>query len=170
MVSELLICQISLLCISAMNKLQQIYLLIGTTMIHVSVCVSLDPQMQPPEVFCKKKLFLKISQYSHRKRPVLGSFFIKVTGLNACNFIKKRLRHRYFLVNIAKYLRTPNLKKILERLLLDLSKFHHWNSRAKRSNHLRCFVFLEILQNSQENICAKVSFLIKLQPSALLLY
>ena len=28
-------------------------------------------------------------------------------------------------------------------------------------------VFLEILQNSQENTCARVSFLIKLQPYAL---
>ena len=31
-------------------------------------------------------------------------------------------------------------------------------------------VFLEILQNFQENICAKVSFLIKLQASGLQLY
>ena len=31
-------------------------------------------------------------------------------------------------------------------------------------------VFLEISQNSQENTCARVSFLIKLQPSALWLY
>ena len=31
-------------------------------------------------------------------------------------------------------------------------------------------VFLKILQNSQENICARVSFLIKLQASSLQLY
>ena len=31
-------------------------------------------------------------------------------------------------------------------------------------------VFLEILQNSQENICARVSFLIKLQALGLQLY
>ena len=31
-------------------------------------------------------------------------------------------------------------------------------------------VFLEILQNQQENTCAKVSFLIKLQASGLQLY
>ena len=38
-----------------------------------------------------------------------------------------------------------------------------------RSSHRRCFVrkvFLEILENSQENTCARVSFLIKLQASA----
>ena len=31
-------------------------------------------------------------------------------------------------------------------------------------------VFLEVLQNSQENTCARVSFLIKLQVSGLQLY
>ena len=39
-----------------------------------------------------------------------------------------------------------------------------------RSGHRRCLLknlFLEILQNSQENTCTKVSFLIKLQVSAL---
>ena len=36
-----------------------------------------------------------------------SSFFNEVA---ACNFIKKRLQHRRFLVNIAKLLRTPILK------------------------------------------------------------
>ena len=35
-----------------------------------------------------------------------------------CNFIKKRLQHRCFPVNIAKFLRTFILKNICERLLL----------------------------------------------------
>ena len=39
-----------------------------------------------------RKVFLKISQNSQEK---------------ACNFIKKRLWHRCFLVNFAKFLRTP---------------------------------------------------------------
>ena len=33
--------------------------------------------------------------------------------LEACNFFKKRLWHRYFAVNIAKFLRTPFLKEHL---------------------------------------------------------
>ena len=32
-------------------------------------------------------------------------FFIKVAGLKACNYIKKRLQHRCFPVNIAEFLR-----------------------------------------------------------------
>ena len=105
---------------------------------------------------------------------MLGSFFIKVTDLNTCNFIKERLRHRYFLVNIAKYLRTPDLKKILERLLLDLSKFHHRNSRAKRSNDLRCFLKKGILRNfaklARKHLCQSLFFnkVAGLSPAALL--
>ena len=47
------------------------------------------------------------------KATVLDSLFNKVAGLKACNFMKKRLRHRCFAVNIAKYLRTAFLKTSL---------------------------------------------------------
>ena len=40
----------------------------------------------------------------------------------ACNFIKNRLQQRCFPIKFAKYLRTPVLKNICQRLLLDLSK------------------------------------------------
>ena len=36
-----------------------------------------------------------------------------------CNFIKKRLQHRCFLMKLAKFLRTAIFKKICERLLLQ---------------------------------------------------
>ena len=36
-----------------------------------------------------------------------------------CNFIKKRLQHRCFLVKLAKFLRTSIFKNICERLLLQ---------------------------------------------------
>ena len=44
--------------------------------------------------------------------------------------------------------------------------FFFFNIPHYRSSHRRCSVgkvFLEMLQNSQENTCARVSFLIKLQ-------
>ena len=53
----------------------------------------------------------------------------------------------------------------------EVDKIDHANALSSRSNHRRCSVkkvFLEISQNSQENTCARVSFLIKLQ--ALQLY
>ena len=39
-------------------------------------------------------------------------------GVFRVNFIKKKLQHRYFPVNITKFLRTPILKNICERLQL----------------------------------------------------
>ena len=52
-----------------------------------------------------KKLLLENLQYS-QETPVLESLFYE-----------KRLQHRCFLVNIAKFLRTPILKNICEQLL-----------------------------------------------------
>ena len=45
-----------------------------------------------------------------------------MNGLEACNFIKKRLQLRCFPLNFAKFLRTPILKNIYERLLLRVLK------------------------------------------------
>ena len=53
----------------------------------------------------------------YRKTTVL-SIFDKIPGLQACDFIKNRLQFRCFVVNIVKFLRTPVLKNICERLLL----------------------------------------------------
>ena len=47
-----------------------------------------------------------------KKIPVLESLFEKVAGLKVCNFIKKRPQHRWFPVNIAKFLRLSILKNI----------------------------------------------------------
>ena len=56
-------------------------------------------QKQPPDVYKKtSKKFRNI----HRKTPVLESYFNKIAGLKACNFIKKKLQHSCFPVNIAK--------------------------------------------------------------------
>ena len=41
---------------------------------------------------------------------MLDSLFNKVSGLKACNFIKKRLQRKCFSVNIAKFLRTAFLQ------------------------------------------------------------
>ena len=80
----------------------------------------LNLQKQPPGMFCKKRCSSKFCNI-HRKTPVLESLFNKVEG-QACNFIEKRLQHRCFPVNIAKFLKTPILKNICERLLLIFDK------------------------------------------------
>ena len=48
----------------------------------------------------------------YRKATVLESLFNKVPGLQGCNIINKRLQHKCFHVNIAKY-----LEEILQNIL-----------------------------------------------------
>ena len=45
-----------------------------------------------------------------------GLFLNKSAGLQSWNFIKNRLQHRFFPVNIAKFLKAPILQNICERL------------------------------------------------------
>ena len=73
-----------------------------------------------------KKGVLKKFHNIHRKTPVLESLFSKVAGLKACNFIKKRLQHRCFPVNIAKFLRAAIFIEHLRCLPLKilLKKLH----------------------------------------------
>ena len=65
-----------------------------------------------------KKQFLKFRN-TDKKTPALESLFNKVSGHQTCNVIKKRLQQRCFPVNTAKFLRTPILKIIYERLPLS---------------------------------------------------
>ena len=54
----------------------------------------------------------------------------------------------------------------MQKIQLEFNVFHLPNLRlpeAATRGDLRRKVFLEISQNSQENTCARVSFLIKLQ-------
>ena len=52
------------------------------------------------------------------KTPKLESFLNKSD--QACNFIKKRLQHRCFPVNIPKFIRTYLFQNICKRLLLSV--------------------------------------------------
>ena len=78
-------------------------------------------QKQPPVVFWKKKISEKLRNI-HRKTSVLESLFNKVTGLQACNFTKKRLQHRRFPENIANY-----FEKHLRTATSDSSYILHKN-------------------------------------------
>ena len=55
----------------------------------------------------------------------MESHFNKFVGLQACNFIKKRIQYRYFPVNFAKFLRTPFLQNTSSRLLLKFGDFNY---------------------------------------------
>ena len=59
-----------------------------------------------------KKMFLEISQNSQENTSAKVSFLTKLQalGLRRATLLKKRLWHRCFPVNFAKFLRTPFLK------------------------------------------------------------
>ena len=62
---------------------------------------------------------------------MLESLFNKFAGLQAGNFITKRFQHRYFPVDIVKFLKTSILKDICELLLPN---FLIQNGRNNRKN------------------------------------
>ena len=80
-------------------------------------------------------LIAKLEEYRLDKTHVLESLFNKISGLKVCNFIRKKLQHRCFPVNIAKFLRTAFSIEDLQWLflqnqdnvlsLLKIVKFHY---------------------------------------------
>ena len=80
--------------------------------------VFMDQQKQPPEVFYEKSVLRNFAKFTGNTCAVV-SFFNKVAGMRPATLLKKRLRHRCFPVNFAKFLRTSFLKNTSGRLLLD---------------------------------------------------
>ena len=82
----------------------------------------------------------------HKKTPVLQPLFNKVPclSLKACNFIKKRLWHKCFPVNIANFLRTAFFIKHIWWLLLELVNPFHTSHLflylLKTCESLRCCI------------------------------
>ena len=77
-----------------------------------------------------KKAFLKHFVIFIGKQLCWGHFFNKVTSHQSHNFIKKRLQHRYFLVNIEKFIITLVLKNICKHL-------HFWKVFCKSIFQIR---------------------------------
>ena len=75
---------------------------------------AINKQKQLPEVFCKKRFSKKFRKILRKTLQAL--FFNKVVGRPA-TLLKKRLWHRCFTVNFAKFLRGPLLQNTSGRLL-----------------------------------------------------
>ena len=73
--------------------------------------------------FSVKKVFLEIWQNSQENTCARVSFFNKVAGLRPATLLKKRLWHRSFPVNYAKFLKIPFFIEHLWWLLLKKRKF-----------------------------------------------
>ena len=70
-----------------------------------------------PEVFCKRVVLRNFAKFT-RKHLCQSLFINKVAGPRSATLLKKRLCHRCFPVNFAKFLRTPFRTEHLWWLLL----------------------------------------------------
>ena len=84
-------------------------------------------------------MFLKIS-HNFTEKNLYWSLFKKVTGLDDCKLIKKRLQHSYFPTKFAKLLRSPFLENTLSncfwiliywyrKKLFQYCSWYQWNSK-----------------------------------------
>ena len=100
-----------------------------------------------------------------RKTPVLESLFSKVTSLEICKFIKKRLKHRCFPVNIVNVLRKLHLKNTTGGWYCTGNLPGIWLHKSGNICHqfpdlcnqipgkLVKYLFLKIIMNAKQNIC-----------------
>ena len=93
----------------------------------------------------KKSVLKNFTNYTG-KHLCWSLFLIK---LQTCNFIKKRLQHRYFPVKFAKFLTTSILKNICEWLLLNFAYWCHYSAKHTSKINLvaLCSVFLWITES-----------------------
>ena len=70
------------------------------------------------EVFCKKGVLRNFAKFTG-KHLCQSLLFNNVAGLTPATFLKKRLWHRCFPVNFAKFLRAPFLTEHLRWMLLN---------------------------------------------------
>ena len=71
---------------------------------------------------CSIKVFLETLQKFRGRHLCQSLFFNKIASLRPATLLKKRLWHRCFPVNFAKFLRTPFLTEHLRCLLLNITR------------------------------------------------
>ena len=81
----------------------------------------LKSRQKQPYVDVLQNRSSKKFRYIHKKTYVLEPFLHKTAGLTACSFTWKRLQHRCFLVNVAKFLRRAFFVEHLQWYLLIFS-------------------------------------------------
>ena len=84
---------------------------------HCCTTLWYKDSMEPPEVFYEKGVLRNFIKFigKHLRQSV---FFNKVTDLGPATLFKKRLCHRCFPANFAKFIRTPFLQKTSDSLLM----------------------------------------------------
>ena len=111
---------------------------------------------------CQKKTWNKINFQSNLPDVFLKNTASESLFQSACNFVKKETAEQFFSYEFCEF---------SERLLLSIAiicqEHFKLNVRRIKATVVRRYslkkMFLEILQNPQENTCARHSLLIKLQ-------
>ena len=88
-----------------------------------------------------KKLFQQILQ--HSQENCVGVSFL-ILSLKVCSFIKRRLQHRYFPVNIPKILKTSILKNICKEAASGLTNLRIVHLGHKKRLRVSKFSILEL--------------------------
>ena len=96
-----------------------------------------DQSLNFPRICSMKKVFLKISKNSQENTCAWASFLIKLHASALQFYLKKRLWHRCFPVNIGKFLRTPFLTEHLWTTFSELRK-HYQQKSDLRVYHSAC--------------------------------
>ena len=96
-------------------------------------------------------MFLEISQNSQENTCARVSFLIKLQA-ETCNFIKKELWHRCFLVNFVKFIRTPFVTEHLRCMSLLPPWFHAAYRDHKIFTLVTTIGFAFILMNSYKDL------------------
>ena len=91
-----------------------------------------------------KKCVLKDFAKFTGKQLYQSLFFNKVADLILLTLLKRRLRHRYFPKNFARFLRAPSDKAIMKRSKQETNYFNH-SILENRSKYKIC-----------ENLCSKL--------------
>ena len=97
-----------------------------------------------PEVYCKWGVLKNLAKFIG-KHLCQGLLFNKVTGLRPATLLKKRLWHRCFLVNFAKFLRKPFYIEHLWWLLLEVANVNSMNRIFKIHQHSSSLLSNKIL-------------------------
>ena len=110
-------------------------------MVSILLVQFLIYRSSPPEKFCKKGVLRNFTKVTG-KHLCQNLFFNNVAGPRNATLLKKRLWHRCFPVNFAKFLRTRFLTEYLRRLLLNLN----FSKKLTKNCAINCCELLLILQ------------------------
>ena len=82
----------------------------------IAWCVFRTIKSSRPEVFCVKSALQNFAKFTG-KHLCQNLFFNKIAGLRPVTLVTKKLWHRCFHINFAKFLRTPFLREHLRWLM-----------------------------------------------------